>query len=553
MKLTLSQANEHLRHYDSLYSIRQTMQDELDEIEQYIDPIRGGKFFSPQTSQHETEWNRAEVYDGTARKSLIDLAANMASYLTSASLKWFELSFRNQALNTEQEAKVWLEECGKRIWQALNDSNFSGEMAKFYLDLCAYGTAFNIEEVENELDYKGINFSTIPIREAYFEPDHAGLLNKFYRRLQWHPLQIMTKFGEENTPASIVAEAMKGDLDTKHDVIFVIYEREKYKEISDDVPHVDPMDRRWGWAYILHDDAYVFTEGGYYEMAAHAVKWEEASGNDWGFGPGHIALPSVKSVNEMRKLMKERAAKEVDPILATTKNNIVGDVNWRSGSVHTFKNLEDMKYLSPESNFSIAVDDLERDQMFIRQVFFNDDLFLKDSPQMTATEVMERTERLIKLLGGTFGRLVATLLDPTIQRTFNILWRAGELPPMPKSVEEEAQNADDVLDINYTGALARSQKQEEVIAAERFLQGLMMQAEIKPEVLDLFNFDKYNRGQADKGGVPADYLMSDKDVKATRDRRAQQQEQAQQAQLAQETGAGMQAMGEGQQALKAVE
>jgi hypothetical protein len=212
-----------------------------------------------------------------------------------------------------------------------------------------------------------------------------------------------------------------------------------------------------------------------------------------------------------------------------------------------------MKYLSPESNFSIAVDDLERDQMFIRQVFFNDDLFLKDSPQMTATEVMERTERLIKLLGGTFGRLVATLLDPTIQRTFNILWRAGELPPMPKSVEEEAQNADDVLDINYTGALARSQKQEEVIAAERFLQGLMMQAEIKPEVLDLFNFDKYNRGQADKGGVPADYLMSDKDVKATRDRRAQQQEQAQQAQLAQETGAGMQAMGEGQQALKAVE
>ena len=65
-------------------------------------------------------------------------------------------------------------------------------------------------------------------------------------------------------------------------------------------PNVDPMDRQWGWAYILHDDGYIFDEGGYYEMAAHAVRWEEASGNDWGFGPGHIALPSVKSVNEMR-------------------------------------------------------------------------------------------------------------------------------------------------------------------------------------------------------------------------------------------------------------
>ena len=172
---------------------------------------------------------------------------------------------------------------------------------------------------------------------------------------------------------------------------------------------------------------------------------------------------------------------------------------------------------------------------------------------MTATEVMERTERLIKLLGGTFGRLVATLLDPTIQRTFNILFRAGELPEMPKSVMEESQESADVLDINYTGALARSQKQEEILAAERFLNGLMMQTEVNPEVLDIFDFDEYNRGQADRGGVPAKYLKAEKEVKATRDDREKQQQAAQQARLAQEQGAGMQAIGEGQQALKAVE
>jgi hypothetical protein len=42
-------------------------------------------------------------------------------------------------------------------------------------------------------------------------------------------------------------------------------------------------------------------------------------------------------------------------------------------------------------------------------------------------------------------------------------------------------------------------------------------------------------------------------VKATREARAQQQEQAQKAQMAQETGAGMKAVGEGEQALRAVE
>ncbi len=546
------EAQLHVRRYDALVSIKRDMEAELDDIERYIDPIRGGKFYSPQASQLETEWTREEIYDGTARKSLIDLASNMASYLTNPSIKWFELGFRNQDMNSNNEAKRWLEECGDRIYQALNDSNFTGEMAKFYLDLCAYGTAFNIEEVENELQYDGINFSAIPIRQCFFEPDHDGSVNRFYRRLQWHPLQILTKFGEENTPDEIKREALDGDLDTKHDVIFCVYEREDFKEISEDRPVVAPEDRQWGWAYVMHNDYHVFDEGGYYEMPVYAVKWEEASGNDWGFGPGHIALPTVRSVNESRRLMKGRAAKEIDPILATTKNNILGGtLDWAPGSIHVFKSLEDVQYISPTGQFSIAMGDLEMDQMFIRQVFFNDDLFLRDSPAMTATEVMERTERLIKLLGGTFGRLQAGMLDPTIERTFNILWRAGELPEMPDIVAQDG--LDDVLDINYTGALARSQKSEEALATSRWLNELMIQAEANPEVLDLPDWDELNRGQAVQLGVPAKYVRGQDDVDTNRQERQESEAKAREAAVAQAEGDAMQSVGKGQQELRAVE
>ena len=66
-----------LGRFESLWGMRKDMEAELDQIEQYIDPIRGGKFFNDQSSQYETQWSRPEVFDSTARKASIDLAANI--------------------------------------------------------------------------------------------------------------------------------------------------------------------------------------------------------------------------------------------------------------------------------------------------------------------------------------------------------------------------------------------------------------------------------------------------------------------------------------------
>lgn len=538
--------------FDALHSQRQDMEAELDEIEQYIDPIRGGKFFSDQSSQYETQWRRPEIFDSTARKCSINLAANMNSYLTNHSAKWFDLNFRNTELNTNQEAKEWLEECGDRIYEALNDSNFNREMASHYLDLVNYGTAFLMEEVENELDYDGINFQSIPIRESYFEPDHKDQVKHFFRHLQWTNVQIVDKFGRDNCPTDIVDAAEAGtQLDTKESVIFCIWEREEYKEVSDERPVVAPEERQWGYAYLLRSDGFVFDEGGYYEQPAYVTRWEKTSGNYWGFGPGHIALPTVKSVNEMRRLMKVRASKEIDPTIIVEQRNLIGDLDLEPGGVVVVKDINGIKFLFPESNFSIAMSDLDKDHDMIRSIYFADDLMLRDSPQMTATEVMERTERLIKLLGGTFGRLQAGLLDPVVERTFNILFRAGELPEIPSVVAET--NERDVLDITYTGALARAQKSDKVINTRRWVDSVKMDAEFNPDGLDVVDFDEMHRGEAELLGVPAKYLKGDEEVDKVRQGRQQQQEAAQVAEQAQAEGDAMQAVGKGEQELRAVE
>ena len=47
---------------------------------------------------------------------------------------------------------------------------------------------------------------------------------------------------------------------------------------------------------------------------------------------------------------------------------------------------------------------------------------------MTATEVLERSGEMTRLLGAMFGRLQAELLSPLVHRAVAILRRRGELP-----------------------------------------------------------------------------------------------------------------------------
>jgi len=179
----------------------------------------------------------------------------------------------------------------------------------------------------------------------------------------------------------------------------------------------------------------------------------------------------------------------------------------------------------------------------IRKAFYADQLELKESPQMTATEVNVRYELMQRLLGPTFGRLKTDLLDPIVERAFNIMYRAGKLPEIPEGL------GDAELDVNYTGPLARSQKYEESTAIQQYVMLTAQIADIYPDALDIIDVDGAMRTMALLQGVPAKALKSKTEVEELREARKQQQEAAMQTQQAQEAGAAMQSVGQGAQAM----
>lgn len=530
--------------FDQLVSQRKTLDWTFQTIEKHVVPFRG-EFFKPETSELEVEWRRRQIYDSTAPVACNLLASQMHGNLTSASIKWFDLTFRDLALRENKEAKEWLEVCSDRIYQALTDSDFNVEAAEVYLDLTSYGTAIVTEEVEDEAEWKGLDFTALPVRECYFEPDSKGGILRLYRLLRYTKLQIIDKFGKLPPHLAATDEKEGGDVDQKHEVLFCIYERTDKKD-ADTSGLLAPDQRPWGYKYILHASAEEMGDGGgYYEMPAYIVRWQKVSGARWGFSPAFVALSDILQLNEVVKQTSEARAKAIDPATITTENGLISDLDLNPGGLTVVQNIENISTFESKARFDQADAEIDRLQQSIRATFYIDKLEMKDSPQMTATEVRVRYERMQKLLGPTLGRLQADFLDPLIKRTFAILQRAGQLPEQPESVSEAE------MDIEYTGPLPRAMKSETAESIERWQAGIASMAQMYPEMLDIPDVDAIPRTLAELLGVPARVVRGVDEVEEIRATRQQKQEAAEAIAVSQAAGDATKAMGEGQQAMDA--
>jgi hypothetical protein len=147
---------------------------------------------------------------------------------------------------------------------------------------------------------------------------------------------------------------------------------------------------------------------------------------------------------------------------------------------------------------------------------------------MTATEVAERHEEKLLMLGPVLERLHNELLSPLIEMTFSQIVEAGILPPPP----DELQDME--LSVEFVSMLAQAQRAVATNGIDRNVANLGQVATIKPEVLDKFDSDRWADEYADILGVNPELIVPGEKVALIRKQRAEaMQAQAQQEQMAQ--------------------
>ena len=155
------------------------------------------------------------------------------------------------------------------------------------------------------------------------------------------------------------------------------------------------------------------------------------------------------------------------------------------------------------------------------------DMFLmiaQTDKTMTATEVAERHEEKLLMLGPALERLHNELLDPLVTLTYQYLAEAGEIPPPPPELSGD-------VDIEFISMLAQTQRSVGARTIDRFLATATAVAQAKPEILDRIDADAFVEDLAQRLGVPAKILVDRREADQLREARAEMQAQQAQAEM----------------------
>jgi hypothetical protein len=246
-----------------------------------------------------------------------------------------------------------------------------------------------------------------------------------------------------------------------------------------------------------------------------------------------MVLPAIKVLNAEKRDFLTQGHRAGTPILLTTDDGMV-DFSMRPGALNKGGMSVDGKPLVgilPSGNIQVTKEMMDEERTLINDAFLVT-LFqiLTEAPQMTATEVIERTNEKGILLAPTVGRQQSEYLGPLIEREMDILADVGLLPPMPPILRE----ARGEYNVVYTSPLAKAMRAQEVAGFGRVMEVLtqIIQVTQDPTPLDNFDFDVIVPEVAEIQAVPASWMASAEAVQAKRQQRQQAMQQQQQIQAA---------------------
>ena len=440
------------------------------------------------------------------------------------------VKLRNEELNNQREVQLWLEDTARRMYDAFNDANFNTEVHEMYLDLTSIGTGcLFVEEHKDGFSNNGIHFKTLHINEFYVQENNNGFIDTVYRKYKMSARQALQEFGEENLGEKVL-EAAKQKPEKEFSFIHAVEPTADYERALGKSKTKLPFHS----CHVCEEDQMVVRTSGYQEFPYLVPRWSKATGEIFGRSPSYNALPDIKTLNKAVEIGLKAWAKAIDPPLLVQDDGVIGRVRMTPAGITVVRNDGAIKPLQIGSNWQIT--DMKENQLrtAIRQAYYSDQLQLQDGPQMTATEVQVRYELMQRLLGPTLGRFQSEFLNPLIERTFGIMFRAGALLPEPDVIKGQQ------IDVEYVGPLARSQRMEEAVAIERLYTLAMNVVQVDPTIMDNINHDEAIRLRSTLLGVPKSVLRGKDEVQAMREMRAEEQQAMAEAQQQQVQGDAMQ-------------
>ena len=486
------------------------------DLSEYFLP-RTGRFVASDVNRGDKRWN--SIYDSTGTRALRTLSAGMMSGMSSPARPWFRLAIGDTELMEYSTVKLWLHEVTRRMRDTFARSNTYRSLSTYYEELGLFGTSAGIITADFE---HIIRHYPLTAGEYAIATDNRREVCTLFREWDMTVSQIVREFGLSNcstTVQNLYKNGGKG-LDAWVTIVQGIeprYDRDHSKR--------DNLNMPWKSIYFEKggDDRKILRESGFKEFPVIAPRWAVTGNDVYGYSPAMEALGDVKQLQHEQLRKAEAIDYMTKPPLMVPTSLMNQQVNRFPGGIVFADQAQGGAGIRPlyevQLNLSHLLNDIQDVRERINGTFFADLFLMLANDQRsgtTATEIAERHEEKLLMLGPVLERLHNEMLDPMVNVCFNQLLEGGMLPPPP----EELQGMD--LQVEYVSTLAQAQRAVGVQSVDRLLGTVGAIAGLRPDVVDKIDADRMIDAYADMLGVDPSMIVADDKVAIIRQNRAQQ-------------------------------
>lgn len=465
-----------------------------------------------------------DPFDSTPLYAQDDFVGGIFTKAVNPAERWFEWGVPNDPqLAQWKPAKEYLWNYTNLIYASIDPTidNFYLNAPAWFGDMGMFGSGFLWQE---EMVGEGrIVTPNLALSQCFKDVDANGDLDTFHREFRLTGRQARGKWRD----SSILSRTREDE-----DITFVqaISPNPDYKPGS---PFSKYM--KFKSCYVSPDKRDFYVESGYGDLPVHQIEWAMRSGRAWARGPGHNALPDMRTNDEVARSTLIGIQFEAEPMWWAEDEDVLTLADISPGNV---------LYGDAVANGKAPAQIMERAKQMALPLQVQNDLrnqirrawrfslsqVLAARPQMTAEEVQSYTADELKSLAPNLVRIHRGL-GGFVRRRAQLLDRMGVVmrsigPPPPELLRANVA-------VTFVSPFAKAQKADVAKGAMGWVSAKVQLATTteNPEWTDDIDIDGVSALMHDaQSGVPS-IKLDPRIVEQKRQARAQAQ--AQQAKLQQ--------------------
>jgi hypothetical protein len=491
-----------------------------------------------QADKARTRYTGTDVVNSVGILARRTMQAGIASSLTSPARPWAALGLPDLDLMRWGPVKTWLHLVTESMFRVFARSNLYQVLPTMYAAEGVFGTAaMVIDDDPKDL----VRFYQWTTGTYYLAANARQTIDTGFRRFQMSVANLIERFGVGAVSSRVKKLADQKNWDQLVDVVRVIepnWQRDTNKIDAAGMAYTSTYFESGG------NDDKLLEQRGLRDLALIAPRWEPLGEDEYGRGLGFQSLPDSRQLQFYGRRNGQATDGLVQPAVASSaalegSYPLPGEIvkTQTTGPQSELRAV----YAVPPAAIQVLDAKEARLERRLNELWFVD-LWLaltrdENRPaNVTAREVAERHEEKLLQLGPVLVQQYNELLDPTIERTFNLqvrrstpFWMRGETGPYFPPPPEEIHGMP--LRVEYISPLAVAQKLVGIAADERLASTVGNIYAVYPQIVKKINWFKFVEGYAERVSANPDIIVPQDQVDAqlaAEAKAAQQQQQTEQ-------------------------